>query len=119
MLCIFSPIQAKCIDHYTKCRVANADDGITAKTIDPRLEAIVNRMFQRCFDDRQYKQAVGIALETRRIDIFENAILKSVRWDEHCSFIYWVFFHSVSLDFTILLLFHSYIAPRCSNMRRL
>ena len=34
-------------------------------------------MFQRCFDDKQYKQAVGIALETRRIDVFENAILQS------------------------------------------
>ena len=32
----------------------------------------------RCFDDRQYKQAVGIALETRRIDVFREAILKSV-----------------------------------------
>ena len=67
---------AKCIDFYTKQRVANAegtkDDH---KDIDPRLEAIVNRMFQRCFDDQRYKQAVGISLETRRIDIFEKAIL--------------------------------------------
>ena len=31
-----------------------------------------------CFDDRQYKQAIGIALETRRIDVFREAILKSV-----------------------------------------
>ncbi|CAF4112084.1 unnamed protein product [Rotaria sordida] len=31
-------------------------------------------MFQRCFDDKKYKQAIGIALETRRIDIFEKAI---------------------------------------------
>ena len=69
---------AKCIDHYTKLRVANAEDESLAKPIDARLEAIVNRMFQRCFDDRQFKQAVGIALETRRIDIFENAILQSV-----------------------------------------
>ena len=34
-------------------------------------------MFQRCFDDKQFKQAIGIALETHRIDIFENAIMKS------------------------------------------
>lgn len=47
------------------------------KDIDPRLETIVNRMFQRCFDDQRYKQAVGIALETHRIDIFEKAILES------------------------------------------
>ncbi|WAR27897.1 PSMD1-like protein, partial [Mya arenaria] len=71
---------AKCIDHYTKLRVANAESSEEdQKPIDSRLESIVNRMFQRCFDDKQYKQAVGIALETRRIDIFERAILESHR----------------------------------------
>ncbi|KAG8201986.1 hypothetical protein JTE90_027458 [Oedothorax gibbosus] len=67
---------SKCIDHYTKLRIYNAEN-TDQKTIDPRLEAIVNRMFQRCFQDGQYKQAVGIALETRRMDIFETAIMKS------------------------------------------
>lgn len=70
-------ISAKCIDHYTKLRVHNADSS-DQKVIDSRLEAIVNRMFQRCFQDGQYKQAVGIALETRRMDIFETAIMQSV-----------------------------------------
>ncbi|KAK7090850.1 26S proteasome non-ATPase regulatory subunit 1-like [Littorina saxatilis] len=68
-------IIAKCIDHYTKQRVENAelpDD--EHKAIDPRLEAVVNRMFKRCMDDKQFKQALGIALETRRIDIFEKAV---------------------------------------------
>ncbi|XP_078736273.1 26S proteasome non-ATPase regulatory subunit 1 [Lampetra fluviatilis] len=69
---------AKCIDHYTKLRVENADlpegDG---RPIDPRLEGIVDKMFQRCFDDHKYKQAIGIALETRRLDIFERAILQA------------------------------------------
>jgi len=31
-----------------------ADD--EQKTMDPRLEAVVNRMFQRCIDDKQFKQ---------------------------------------------------------------
>lgn len=70
-------ISAKCIDHYTKLRVNNADSS-EQKIIDSRLEAIVNRMFQRCFQDGQYRQAVGIALETRRMDIFETAIMQSV-----------------------------------------
>ena len=47
--------------------------------IDPKLESIVNRMFKRCFEDREYKQAIGIALETRRNDILQKAILDSVR----------------------------------------
>ena len=38
-------------------------------------------MFQRCLDDGQYKQAIGIAIETRRMDVFRRAILESVgRW---------------------------------------
>jgi 26S proteasome regulatory subunit N2 len=48
------------------------------KAVDTRLEDIVNRMFQRCFDDKKFKQAIGIAIETRRLDIVEKAILTSV-----------------------------------------
>uniref|UniRef100_A0A2K6ES35 26S proteasome non-ATPase regulatory subunit 1 n=1 Tax=Propithecus coquereli TaxID=379532 RepID=A0A2K6ES35_PROCO len=71
-------LSAKCIDHYTKQCVENADlpEG-EKKPIDQRLEGIVNKMFQRCLDDHKYKQAVGIALETRRLDVFEKTILES------------------------------------------
>lgn len=34
-------------------------------------------MFQRCLEDGQYRQAVGLALETRRMDIFEAAITQA------------------------------------------
>lgn len=70
-------IIAKCIDFYTQQCVAIAENPTTAKPIDPRLEAIVNRMIERCLDDGQYRQALGIALETRRMDIVEKAIMKS------------------------------------------
>lgn len=72
-------IIAKCIDHYTKLRVENAElpEDEEKKSIDPRLEGIVNKMFQRCLGDHKYKQAIGIALETRRLDIFEKTILES------------------------------------------
>jgi 26S proteasome regulatory subunit N2 len=33
-------------------------------------------MFQRCADDGEYEQAIGIALESRRLDIIESTILK-------------------------------------------
>lgn len=69
-------IIAKCIDFYIQQRVALIDSQ-DAKPIDQRLEAIVNRMIQRCLDDGQYRQALGIALETRRMDIFEAAISRS------------------------------------------
>lgn len=67
---------AKAIDFYTQKRKALFVDS-AAEVIDPRLEAIVNRMFQRCLDDGQYRQALGLALETRRMDIFEESIMKS------------------------------------------
>lgn len=65
---------AKCIDFYIQQRVALIDSPNDAKPVDVRLEGIVNRMIQRCLDDGQYRQALGIALETRRMDIFEAAI---------------------------------------------
>lgn len=70
---------AKCIDYYTSLRVNKYEGRQEEESIDPKLESIVNRMFQRCFDDEEYKQAIGIALETRRNDILQEAICKSVR----------------------------------------
>ena len=52
-----------------------------ANAIDSRLESIVNRMFERCLNDRRYKQAIGIAFETRRVDVLQRAILESVCGD--------------------------------------
>ncbi len=48
---------AHCIDKYTKLQVEQfQSDGTARVQIDQRLEDIVNRMFQRCFDDKKYKQ---------------------------------------------------------------
>ena len=46
-------------------------------------------MFERCLNDRRYKQAVGIAFETRRIDVLQRAIHESVGNLLHpaCSFV--------------------------------
>lgn len=83
-------IIAKCIDHYTKLQVENfqATDPSQVKPVDSRLEDIVNRMFQRCFEDKKYKQAIGIAIETRRLDIFEKAITTSTNITETISYAY-------------------------------
>uniref|UniRef100_A0A0V0G415 26S proteasome non-ATPase regulatory subunit 1 n=1 Tax=Triatoma dimidiata TaxID=72491 RepID=A0A0V0G415_TRIDM len=70
-------IIAKCIDHYTTLRIHNLENPDEPEPIDSRLEAIVDRMFQRCLDEGQYRQALGIALETRRMDIFDKAIMQS------------------------------------------
>ncbi|KAJ2824448.1 proteasome regulatory particle base subunit, partial [Coemansia erecta] len=42
--------------------------------IDTRLEAVVERMFSRCFEAQDYGQVIGIAIETRRLDVLERAL---------------------------------------------
>lgn len=66
-------IVSKCIDTYAEQRVQAAT---TSKEvhIDARLGDVVNRMFERCFRDHELTQAIGIALETRRIDMLRRAI---------------------------------------------
>ena len=46
--------------------------------IDSHLEAVVNRMFEWCFERGCYKQAAGVAFETRRLDIIQRSIIESV-----------------------------------------
>ena len=50
--------------------------------IDPRLEAVVERMFERCLEQSHFKQAAGIAFETRRIDVLEQAIRESIEFNK-------------------------------------
>lgn len=70
---------AECIDHYTTLRVKKFEDTLVLDDIiDPRLESVVDRMFEKCFVEGRYQQAAGIAFETRRIDVLERAILESV-----------------------------------------
>ncbi|CAB1314310.1 unnamed protein product [Coregonus sp. 'balchen'] len=64
-------------DLFSRVENAELPEDEEKKSIDPRLEGIVNKMFLRCLGDHKYKQAIGIALETRRLDIFEKTILES------------------------------------------
>jgi len=67
---------AKAIDQYIELRSAPPSEQ-GEQDIDPRLIEVVERMFQRCFDDGNHDQAIGIALESRRLDKLESAILAS------------------------------------------
>lgn len=62
-------IVSKCIDHYIYLRSNNEADEIS-----PELEQVIEKVFERCFEDKEYKQAIGIALESLRLDIIEKAI---------------------------------------------
>ncbi|KAN0039379.1 hypothetical protein ACTA71_001573 [Dictyostelium dimigraforme] len=63
----------KFIDEYIKLRTSTNKDTV----INPHLESIVMGMFDRCFKEGSYKQALGIAIEARRLDIIEKAISQS------------------------------------------
>ncbi|GAA5807641.1 hypothetical protein MFLAVUS_001011 [Mucor flavus] len=65
-------IISKCIDKYINLRTSLD----MSEKIDPRLQDIVERMFQRCAEDCEYEQAIGIALESRRLDIVKSIIQK-------------------------------------------
>ncbi|BFZ55387.1 proteasome regulatory particle base subunit [Savitreella phatthalungensis] len=71
-------------DEYVETIISQCIDSWVSQTrsigntkVDPRLVDVVDRMLQRCFDDHEYKQAIGIALEARQrsllIRIFEEA----------------------------------------------
>ncbi|XP_024028852.1 26S proteasome non-ATPase regulatory subunit 1 homolog A [Morus notabilis] len=68
---------AKAIDEYASLRSKAAESSDEATKVDPRLETIVERMLNKCIVDGKYQQAMGIAIECRRLDKLEEAITKS------------------------------------------
>jgi 26S proteasome regulatory subunit N2 len=65
---------AKAIDRYISEKRAQ----VTEKTavVDARIERVVQLMFSRCFRDSEYQQAIGIALESFRLDIVKETLGK-------------------------------------------
>lgn len=67
---------AKFVDDYIKQRVqqAEAKDDKDKHKVDERLERIVGNMFDRCFKENDFKPALGIAIESRRLDKIRESI---------------------------------------------
>ncbi|XWS09133.1 hypothetical protein CRYUN_Cryun40dG0059800 [Craigia yunnanensis] len=68
---------AKAIDEYASLQSKAAESSDEAAKIDPRLEVIVERMLDKCITDGKYQQAMGTAIDCRRLDKLEEAITKS------------------------------------------
>ncbi|ERN01812.1 26S proteasome non-ATPase regulatory subunit 1 homolog A [Amborella trichopoda] len=68
---------AKAIDEYASLRTKAAESHEEVAKVDPRLEAIVERMLDKCILDGKFQQAMGMAIECRRLDKLEEAITKS------------------------------------------
>jgi 26S proteasome regulatory subunit N2 len=67
---------AKCIDEYTAQRRRLETE--PELVIDPRMENIIEQMFQRCYKDSCYEQAIGVALDTRRLDKVEEVCTTAI-----------------------------------------
>lgn len=52
-------ILARSVDMYVGLRQEIVDKGNADQKPDARLEKLVNRLIQRCFDHKQFQQAVG------------------------------------------------------------
>ncbi|KAJ9182421.1 hypothetical protein P3X46_006417 [Hevea brasiliensis] len=68
---------AKAIDEYASLKSKAIESNAEEANVDPRLEAIVERMLDKCIMDGKYQQAMGIAIECRRLDKLEEAITRS------------------------------------------
>ncbi|KAF4317223.1 hypothetical protein BBO99_00008231 [Phytophthora kernoviae] len=68
-------IIATCIDNYVAVRAK--EDPEAEKALDPRLTQVVERMFERCYSAGEFRQAMGIALEARRLDQVKECLARS------------------------------------------
>ncbi|KAJ3305800.1 proteasome regulatory particle base subunit [Kappamyces sp. JEL0829] len=67
-------IISKAIDKYIELQTRRlSDPGVV---IDSSLVEVVQKMFARCFEAKKFHQAIGISLETMRLDMLEESISK-------------------------------------------
>ena len=73
-------ILAKAVDNYIAVKKAGDGD-----TVEPLLEALVERLVKRCLDKGEYLQVIGIGLECRRLDSLEAGVKAPTLEDERLS----------------------------------
>ena len=68
-----------CISEYIQAQVKNysARNPEDRVEIHARLSYVVEQMFERCYTNREFREAIGIAVEARRIDKLEETIVRS------------------------------------------
>jgi 26S proteasome regulatory subunit N2 len=69
-------ILSKCIDEYKSLRLQLESD--PSVTIDPKMENVMEQMFQRCYKDHCFDQAIGVALDTRRLDKVKEVVRTAI-----------------------------------------
>ncbi|KAJ7596896.1 D-isomer specific 2-hydroxyacid dehydrogenase [Mycena floridula] len=61
-------VVSRAIDRYIEART----DETKQADVDTKLQLIIENIFSRCIDEGEFKQAIGIALESRRLDIISR-----------------------------------------------
>eukprot|EP01127_Copromyxa_protea_P014006 TRINITY_DN383_c0_g1_i2.p1 TRINITY_DN383_c0_g1~~TRINITY_DN383_c0_g1_i2.p1 ORF type:complete len:979 (-),score=262.92 TRINITY_DN383_c0_g1_i2:24-2570(-) len=64
------------------------DESLETSDIDPRLTSIVEGMFDRCLAEKEYKQAMGMAIESMRLDVIERVVSESANEKEMLQYCY-------------------------------
>mmetsp|Transcript_28178 Transcript_28178/g.87184 ORF Transcript_28178/g.87184 Transcript_28178/m.87184 type:complete len:682 (-) Transcript_28178:2-2047(-) len=65
---------SRCIDKYIAAH--ENLDGTSLNGLDPRLLAIIERMFLRCYQDGEYEHAMGVALEAQHLDKIKEVLVR-------------------------------------------
>lgn len=50
---------------------------IQQRGLQKQLNSIIERLFEKCFQEKRYRQVVGIAVEARNLDILRRVILRA------------------------------------------
>lgn len=52
---------------------------IQQRGLQKQLAAVIERLFEKCYQEKRYRQVVGIAVEARNLDILKQVILRASR----------------------------------------
>ena len=68
-----------CINQYISSEVQNynARSPEDRVEISEKMKYVVEKMFERCYADGEFRQAIGISIEARRFDKLEESITKA------------------------------------------
>lgn len=58
---------------------------IQQRGLQKQLTAVIERLFEKCYQEKRYRQVVGIAVEARNLDILRQVILRASKDEKDAS----------------------------------
>lgn len=50
---------------------------VLKRGVQGQLKAVVERLFEQCFNDQRYRQVIGIAIEAKDLEVLRTAIVRA------------------------------------------